>query len=398
MMRVPPSEARAKREEWLRRDVESIYQQLTEGLARPLRLTDLVYAAADRYPGLVPTRADIDAECQLPQKEKVGLEIDQGIFLAHLLAHPRCGAHLVHAMSQPKPQALAALAEFRRSGALDLGPVRVDRRGHVGHVTLQNHAFLNAEDGAWAAALETAVDLVLLDDAIEIGILRGAPATHPKYAERRVFSAGVNLTHLYWGKISLLDYMLDKELGAIAKMYRGHGLGAFDQVEMEVRREKPWIAAVESFAIGGGCQLLLVVDHIVAETGSYFSLPARYEGIIPGVANLRLPRFIGERLTREAILFNTRLIAESEAGRRIADVVVPAARMDETIEQSAAELLAAGPASLIANRRAQRIGAEPLDVFRRYMASYAREQALCMYSDALIDNLERNWRARQRTP
>ncbi len=393
-----PSEARVEREERLRRDVESIYEQLTDGLVRSPRLTELVYAAADRYPGLVPTRAEMAAERQLPQKDKKGLEIDQGSFLAQVLAHPRCGAHLVHAMSQPKPEALAALAEFRGSGALDLGPVRVDRRGHVGHVTLQNHEFLNAEDGAWAAALETAVDLVLLDDAIEIGILRGAPASHPKYAGRRVFSAGVNLTHLYWGKISLLDYMLDKELGAIAKMYRGHGLGAFDQVELEVRREKPWIAAVESFAIGGGCQLLLVVDHIVAETGSYFSLPARYEGIIPGVANLRLPRFVGERLTREAILFNTRFTAESEAGRRIADVVVPAARMDDAIDQSAAELLAAGPASLIANRKAQRIAAEPLDVFRRYMANYAREQALCMYSAALVDNLERNWRAKERRP
>jgi thioesterase DpgC len=392
------SEERREREARLRVEIESIYEQLTEGLSRSLRLTELVYAAAARYPGLVPARAEMDAERRLAQKDKKGLEIDQGIFLGQVLAHPRCGSHLVHAMSQPKPEALAALAEFQRSGAIDLGPVRLDRRDHVGLVTLQNLAFLNAEDGAWAAALETAVDLVLLDESIAIGILRGAPATHAKYAGRRVFSAGVNLTHLYWGKISLLDYMLDKELGAIAKLYRGHGLGGFDQVDLEVRREKPWIAAVESFAIGGGCQLLLVVDHIVAETGSYFSLPARYEGIIPGLANLRLPRFVGERLTRDAILFNTRFTADGEVGRRIADVVVPGARMDEAIERSAADLLAAGSASLIANRKAQRIAGEPLDVFRRYMASYAREQALCMYSGALVENLERNWNAKQRRP
>jgi hypothetical protein len=43
-----------------------------------------------------------------------------------------------------------------------------------------------------------------------------------------------------------------------------------------------------------------------------------------------------------------------------------------------------------------RIAAEPLDVFRRYMASYAREQAYCFYSPALIDNLERNWEAKRR--
>ena len=44
------------------------------------------------------------------------------------------------------------------------------------------------------------------------------------------------------------------------------------------------------------------------------------------------------------------------------------------------------------------MAAEPLDVFRRYMANYAREQALCLYSDALIRNLERNWDAGRRTP
>jgi thioesterase DpgC len=153
---------------------------------------------------------------------------------------------------------------------------------------------------------------------------------------------------------------------------------------------------VESFAIGGGCQLLLVVDDVVAEAGSFFSLPARHEGIVPGLANLRLPRFIGERRTREAILFSPRFAAESEVGRSIADVVVPREEVGEAVERSASELLGAGPASLVANRKALRVGAEPLDVFRRYMASYAREQAYCMYSRALIDNLERNWNAAQR--
>jgi thioesterase DpgC len=153
---------------------------------------------------------------------------------------------------------------------------------------------------------------------------------------------------------------------------------------------------VESFAIGGGCQLLLVADHIVAEAGSFFSLPARNEGIIPGLANLRLPRFIGARRTREAILFNPRFAAESDVGRLIADVVVPREKVGEAVERSASELLSAGAASLVANRKALRVGAEPLDVFRRYMASYAREQALCMYSAVLIDNLERNWNAEQR--
>ena len=134
----------------------------------------------------------------------------------------------MHAMAQPTPEALAALDDFRRDGSIDLGPVRVDRDGRVGHVTIQNHAFLNSEDDASTAALEMAVDLVLLDDAIEVGVLRGAPATHPKYAGRRIFGSGINLTQLYHGKISLVEFMIERELGVVTKLYRGHDLGAFD--------------------------------------------------------------------------------------------------------------------------------------------------------------------------
>jgi hypothetical protein len=49
-----------------------------------------------------------------------------------------------------------------------------------------------------------------------------------------------------------------------------------------------------------------------------------------------------------------------------------------------------------ANRRALRVGEEPLDVFRRYMATFSKEQAYCHLSPALVSNLEEHWNARQR--
>ena len=57
-----------------------------------------------------------------------------------------------------------------------------------------------------------------------------------------------------------------------------------------------------------------------------------------------------------------------------------------------------GVVSAAGNRRAMRVGQEPLDMFRRYMAVYAREQAYCHFSPALIANLERNWNAQNRAP
>ena len=71
--------------------------------------------------------------------------------------------------------------------------------------------------------------------------------------------------------------------------------------------EKPWIAAVDAFAIGGGCQHLLVMDYVLAAKDAYMTLPARKEGIIPGVSNLRLPRFVGDRIARQAIMYGRRL-------------------------------------------------------------------------------------------
>jgi thioesterase DpgC len=241
-----------------------------------------------------------------------------------------------------------------------------------------------------------AVDLVLLDEGIRVGVLRGGPATHHKYAGRRILGSGINLTHLYKGKISLVEFMLERELGQVSKMYRGHDLEAFDADVLEHRREKPWIAAVDSFAIGGTCQWLLVMDYVIAETGSYFVLPARKEGIIPGCANLRLPRFVGERIARQALFFNRSFPADSPEGLMLADEVVPAAGMEAAIRHAASEVMSAGTTSLTANRLALRQAQEPLGLFRRYMSNYARQQAYCLYSPALIDNLERNWNAKNR--
>jgi thioesterase DpgC len=390
------TESEAAWVEHLRHDMESIYTALSDGYRRQLRVSELVYAAAELFPDQLPSRAVMASERELLQKDKQGLEINQGIFVAHVLAHPRSGFHLMHSMSQPTADALARLAAFQREGAVDLGPMRVDRDGEIGHVTVQNHAFLNSEDDASTAALEVAIDLVLLDDAIRVGVLRGAPATHPKYAGRRILGSGINLTHLYQGKISLVEFMLERELGQVSKMYRGHDLAAFDSDVLERRREKPWIAAVDSFAIGGTCQWLLVMDYVIAETGSYFVLPARKEGIIPGSANLRLPRFVGERIARQALFFNRSFPADSAEGRMLVDEVVPAAEMEAAIRRAASEVVSAGTTSLDGNRLALRQAQEPLELFRRYMSNYAEQQAYCLYSPALIDNLERNWNAKNR--
>ena len=210
------------------------------------------------------------------------------------------------------------------------------------------------------------------------------------------YNAGINLTHLYYGKIPFLWFLI-RDMGFVNKMFRG--LARPDVAPDEVAGdsiEKLWISAVETFAIGGGCQILLATDFNIAVRDAYMTLPARKEGIIPAMANLRLSRFVGDRLARQAIMYERRIECDSEVGRMICDEVVEPGEIDATITRVIDRLTGSGAVGAIGNRRALRLGVEPLDTFRRYAALYAREQAYCHFSPALISNLEQYWNAANR--
>jgi thioesterase DpgC len=191
-----------------------------------------------------------------------------------------------------------------------------------------------------------------------------------------------------------------RDLGYVNKLYRG--LSRADGPPPDEYGgepiEKPIVAAVESFAIGGHCQVLLAVDYVLAERTAFMTLPARKEGIIPGAANMRMPRFVGDRITRQAIQYERRLECDSPEGRLICDEIVEPGQMDAAIDKVIAGLTSSGVVSAASNRRAIRIAQEPLDMFRHYFAVYAREQAYCHFSPALIANLERYWNAQNRKP
>jgi thioesterase DpgC len=385
-----------ERESYLREHAEEIYADLTDDLATPLRVEELVERAAERFPGLVPTREELAAERERPLAEKEGAEIAQGLLLAHVLASPRAGAHLVWAMLRPTTEALERLPELQASGAVDLGTAVVRREGAAGVVEMRNPRHLNAEDDTTLATTEVAVDLVLLDPEVEICVLRGGVVDHPRYAGRRILGAGINLTHLYRGLISYLFYLV-RDLGYVNKMYRGLSGPELLPEPLEETTEKLWIAAAETYAIGGACQLLHVVDHVIAERGCRLYLPARKEGIIPGASNLRLPRAVGDRIARQAILSGREFEAGTPDGDLLCDEVVEPGEMDGAISRRVDALTSSGLVNAAANRRALRLGQEPGDVFRAYMALYAREQAFCHFSPALVRNLERNWSAHERS-
>jgi (3,5-dihydroxyphenyl)acetyl-CoA 1,2-dioxygenase len=388
---------RTAREKFLGAHAETIYRHLTHDFTKFVRVEHLVHDAAALLPGLVPDEKELARENGLPQRDKDGAEIDQGLLLSHVLALPAAGMHLCQAMLLPLPESADQARRFARDHKLSFEGATLERRGKAALVTMRNPRFLNAEDEATLDGLEIAIDVATLDAGCDIAILRGDVVEHSKYRGRRLFSAGINLTHLYHGKISYVWY-IRRDMGLVNKLFRGVARPDVSPDEMAGGTiEKLWIGVVDGFAIGGGCQLLLTLDYVLAAGDAYMTLPARKEGIIPGAANLRLWRFTGDRIARQAILYGRRLDCDTPEGRLICDEIAPPESIDAALDQVVDGFTSSGVVSAAGNRRAIRVGQEPLDMFRRYMAVYAREQAYCHFSPALISNLERNWNAHNRT-
>ncbi|CAM5662518.1 D-alanine--D-alanyl carrier protein ligase [Streptomyces griseomycini] len=265
-------DARRGRTAFLAEHGQAVYDALTGNRTRYLWLDELLDAAAELLDGLVPTREQMAAEAGRAQADKEGREIDQAVFFSGVLRHERAGLHLMESLLRPTDRALALLPEFTERGSVDLGRLHVERVGDAAHLTVTNPDALNAEDNDLIAAMDVGVDLALLDDRVKVGVLRGGEMTHPRHRGRRVFSAGVNLRHLDAGRISYTDFLLRRELGYLSKLQRGllPVDASGDPVTSRKAHwsaptvQKPWIAAVDSFAIGGGMQFLFAFDRVIA--------------------------------------------------------------------------------------------------------------------------------------
>ena len=374
------SDIRKLREEFLTRHVSELYSRLTMNQTRFLKVEDLVYEAAKIVHGLTPSRSEVEADSLLAKTDKEGTEYDQGIFLSHVLANESAGLHLCQAMLLPRPDSMEKKAYLEKHSHMDLGLASVETTGNVSWVTMQNPQFLNAEDDFTVDAVEAAVDLALLDDRSTVVVLRGGYNDHSKYKGRRTFCSGLNVSHLEQGKISYLWYV-KREMGFINKMFRGLAYNdcPADEV-LGVTLEKPWIAQVDTFAVGGGFQYLLAMDYVVAGSDVFMTLPASELGFIPGAGSLRLPRYADVRMARELILMGGRLQSSSPEAKIICDQVVEPDQVEKAIFEAIEKILRKGYLVNVSNRRAFRISQEPLNLFRQYMSILTRDVAYGLFA------------------
>ncbi len=182
-------------------------------------------------------------------------------------------------------------------------PILLERQGRVGVITLNRPAQLNALNDALMDALGQALLSLDADPAIGAIVITGGA---------KAFAAGADITTMAdW------DYM---------DVYQGGFITRNWETIRQVR--KPVIAAVAGFAMGGGCELALACDVIVAAESAQFALPEIKLAMLPGAGGTqRLPRAIGKAKAMDMCLSGRMLNAQEADRYGLVSRVVPDDRL-----------------------------------------------------------------------
>jgi len=190
----------------------------------------------------------------------------------------------------------------------------VETKGRVGIIRLNRPQALNALNKALIADLTQAIDAYDRDDAIGCMLLTGS---------EKAFSAGADIKE-----------MADK---TFIEAFVGDFCAGWDRA---ARARKPIVAAVSGFALGGGCELAMMCDFIIAADTAKFGQPEIKLGVIPGIGGTqRLTRAIGKAKAMDLVLTGRNMdAAEAERAGLVSRVVPAASLMDEAMK--AAETIA----------------------------------------------------------
>ncbi len=205
--------------------------------------------------------------------------------------------------------------------------ILTETEGPVGIIRLNRPEALNALNSALISELKAALDDFSADDEIGCIIITGSS---------RAFAAGADITEMKdktWPAIWLEDFLAE-----------------WDEI---AATRKPVIAAVAGYALGGGCELAMMCDFIIAGRSARFGQPEIRLGIIPGAGGTqRLTRSVGKALAMDLILTG-RMIDAGEALRAgLVSRVVDDAELMETALEAARAIASFSRPAVMAAREA----------------------------------------------
>jgi len=229
-----------------------------------------------------------------------------------------------------------------------------EARDSVGLITLNRPKALNALNSDVMRELAEALKAFDTDPAIGAIVLTGS---------EKAFAAGADI----------------KEMQAVnfVDAFVGDFLGGWEAV---ANTRKPLIAAVSGYALGGGCELAMMCDFIIASETAKFGQPEITLGVIPGMGgSQRLTRAVGKAKAMDLVLTGRMMdVAEAERAGLVARVVAPERLLDEAMEAAARIASFSRPAVLMAKEAVDRTDeltlAEGLRFERRlFQALFATE-------------------------
>ncbi len=207
--------------------------------------------------------------------------------------------------------------------------VKVIVDGGLAVVTISREAALNALSSSVISELTHVVGELEVSSEIRAVILTGAGD--------KAFVAGADIAEM-------LD-LTPNQARAFSEM--GGALG--NAIETS---EKPWIAAVNGFAFGGGCELALACDFIHASERAKFGQPEVKLGVIPGFGGTqRLARRVGVAKTKELCMTGDTIDAAEALRIGLADAVWPHAELMPRVRELAARIAANGPLAVAEVKR-----------------------------------------------
>ena len=190
--------------------------------------------------------------------------------------------------------------------------ILVETRDAVGLITLNRPKALNALNNALMTELAAALDAFETDDAVGAVVLTG---------NEKAFAAGADIKEM--------------QAASAMDMYMPDRFAVWERVTL---CRKPVIAAVSGFALGGGCELAMMCDFILAADSARFGQPEINLGILPGAGGTqRLTRFVGKSKAMEMCLTGRFIDAEEAERCGLVSRVVPAAELlSEALKTAAA--------------------------------------------------------------
>lgn len=191
---------------------------------------------------------------------------------------------------------------------MDYETLLVERRDEVGVVTLNRPKALNALNSTVMKELRHILSSFATDDSIGAVVITGS---------EKAFAAGADIKEMQG-----LDFV---------DAYLGDFIGGWDDV---AGFRKPVIAAVSGFALGGGCELAMMCDFIIAADTAKFGQPEITLGIIPGMGgSQRLTRAVGKAKAMDLVLTGRMMdAAEAERAGLVSRIVTPERLLDEAVE------------------------------------------------------------------